>query len=349
MRGAGRSRFLVGISADPLDPAGESEDQPGLPLGEPRPSEEFAPLGKAGLRVVLREKADPEHGLPKRPERRLGFAGGHPGRGRGHERRTGEENLVGHHHGRLGEVQRGLVPGGGDADLALAERALLHGEPAGLVPEDDRRRGLRGQAGDLGTEFARRPVRDAVAAPSAEPRDQLAVADRRKEIGEHLRFFEEVFGLPGHPEGTHRAPFGRSHQSEAGKIHVGGDPGGCSDVLRPPWADQNQVDARHAANIVGVLSVEPPFHNVSGDDSGALVLPLRKWREILFVGAMRPVEGGYVRDPERPLPPLRTSRALPLGRKFRVERLPPVRESTPDPLNPPQRDRSRVRLVPVLD
>jgi len=109
------------------------------------------------------------------------------------------------------------------------------------------------------------------------------------------------------------------------------------------------VDARHSANIVGVLSVEPPFHDISGDDSGALVLPWRKWREILFVGAMRPVDGGYVRDPERPLPPLRTPRALPLGRKFRVERLPPVRESTPDLLNPRRRDRSRVRLVPVLD
>ncbi len=349
MPGAGSSRSSTRISADPLDPAGEGEDQPGLPLGEPRPAEEFAPLGEAGLRVVFREKADPEHGLPKRPERRLGFARGHPGRGWCDGRRAGEENLVGDHHGRLGEVQRGLVPGGGDADLALAERALFHGEAAGLVPEDDRRRGIRVQAGDLDTEFARRPVRDTVAAPPAEPRHQLAVTDRRKEIGEHMRFFEKALGLPGHPEGGYRAPFGRSHQPEAGKLHVGGDPGGRSHVLRPSWADQNQVDARHAANIVGVLSVEPPFHDISGDDSGVLVLPLRKWREILFVGAMRPVEGGYVRDPERPLPPLRTPRALPLGRKFRVERLPPVRESTPDPLNPPRRDRSRVRLVPVLD
>ncbi len=92
-----------------------------------------------------------------------------------------------------------------------------------------------------------------------------------------------------------------------------------------------------------------PFHDIGEDDSGALTIPLRKWREIRFVGAMRPVDGGkaWMRDPERALPPLRKPRALPLGRKFRVELLPPLREAVPDPLNPPQRDRSRIRLIPV--
>ncbi len=92
---------------------------------------------------------------------------------------------------------------------------------------------------------------------------------------------------------------------------------------------------------------EHPFHDVG--ESGALTIPMRKWREIVFVGAMRPVDGGaaWMRDPERALPPLRRPRALPLGRRFRVERLPPLRRSVPDPLHPPRRDRSRIRLAPV--
>ncbi len=92
-----------------------------------------------------------------------------------------------------------------------------------------------------------------------------------------------------------------------------------------------------------------PFQDLRRDASGAVVIPLRKWREILFVGAMRPVDGGaaFMRDPQRRLPSLRRPGALPLGRRFRAETIARVRQAVADPLNPPQRDRTRIRLVPL--
>ena len=83
-------------------------------------------------------------------------------------------------------------------------------------------------------------------------------------------------------------------------------------------------------------------------DAGAFSLPLRKWREILFVGAMREDEDGlHVRDPARPLPPLSEARFFAPGKRFRAERLPDSRSGAPDPRNPRRRDRSRILLTPL--
>lgn len=75
---------------------------------------------------------------------------------------------------------------------------------------------------------------------------------------------------------------------------------------------------------------------------------MRKWREILFIGAMRETEGGlYVRDPSRPLPPMREPEYFAADKRFRAERLPDPREGRADPRNPRMRDRARVLLTPV--
>ena len=49
-------------------------------------------------------------------------------------------------------------------------------------------------------------------------------------------------------------------------------------------------------------------------------LPELKWRELLFVGAVRPDGDAFVRDPSRPLPPFRTSGLFPDGQRFAVTR-----------------------------
>ena len=91
-----------------------------------------------------------------------------------------------------------------------------------------------------------------------------------------------------------------------------------------------------------------PFHDLKPvGDAGAVTVPVRKWRELLFVGAMRAIgDGLYVRDPSRPLPPMRTPELLPAGQRFRAERLSDPREGRAEPLNPRIRDRSRILLTP---
>ncbi len=97
------------------------------------------------------------------------------------------------------------------------------------------------------------------------------------------------------------------------------------------------------------VSEPGPFHDLKPvGDQGAFSVPLRKWRELLFVGAMRETgDGLYVRDPSRPLPPMRQPEYFAAGNRFRAERLPDPREGRADPLNPRIRDRSRVLLTPV--
>ena len=92
-----------------------------------------------------------------------------------------------------------------------------------------------------------------------------------------------------------------------------------------------------------------PFHDLKPvGDQGAFHLPVRKWREILFVGAMRETEDGlYVRDPSRPLPPLRDPGLFASGSRFRAEKIPDPPAGNPDLLNPRIRDRSRILLTPV--
>ncbi|MXW71743.1 MAG: hypothetical protein F4Z74_09875 [Acidobacteria bacterium] len=97
------------------------------------------------------------------------------------------------------------------------------------------------------------------------------------------------------------------------------------------------------------MSDRGPFHDLRPvGDGGAFSVPLRKWREILFIGAMRETEGGlYVRDPSRPLPPMREPEYFAADKRFRAERLPDPREGRADPRNPRMRDRARVLLTPV--
>lgn len=97
------------------------------------------------------------------------------------------------------------------------------------------------------------------------------------------------------------------------------------------------------------MTDDRPFLDAAPDGcAGAFTLPLRKWRELLFVGAMRAgADGFYSRDPTRPLPPMRDPALFAAGRRFRVERLRAPEGRPPDRLNPRRRDRSRVRLTPV--
>jgi hypothetical protein len=65
---------------------------------------------------------------------------------------------------------------------------------------------------------------------------------------------------------------------------------------------------------------EPPFEDVRMEDGG-FSIPERKWRELLFVGAMRREGDTYVRDAARPLPPFRVADLFPEEIAFAVERV----------------------------
>ena len=62
---------------------------------------------------------------------------------------------------------------------------------------------------------------------------------------------------------------------------------------------------------------ETPFENVKREGS-AFWLPRRKWRELLFIGAMVPRGEFFVRDPSRPLPAFRDPDLFPEEARFRA-------------------------------
>ena len=64
---------------------------------------------------------------------------------------------------------------------------------------------------------------------------------------------------------------------------------------------------------------QDPFADVLPAQRG-FSIPELKWRELLFIGAMRPEGDGFVRDPARPLPPFRREGLFPEGVVFRAER-----------------------------
>ena len=64
---------------------------------------------------------------------------------------------------------------------------------------------------------------------------------------------------------------------------------------------------------------ERPFEDVRPAGKG-FSIPELKWRELLFVGALREDGDAYVRDPARPLPPFRVPDLFPEGRRFRARR-----------------------------
>jgi hypothetical protein len=48
-------------------------------------------------------------------------------------------------------------------------------------------------------------------------------------------------------------------------------------------------------------------------------LPELKWRELLFIGALRPEGELFVREPTKPLPPFRRPGLFPESALFRIE------------------------------
>lgn len=60
---------------------------------------------------------------------------------------------------------------------------------------------------------------------------------------------------------------------------------------------------------------ERPFEDVRRSGEG-FSIPELKWRELLFVGALRQDGDHYVRDPARPLPPFRDEGLFPEGVRF---------------------------------
>jgi hypothetical protein len=64
---------------------------------------------------------------------------------------------------------------------------------------------------------------------------------------------------------------------------------------------------------------QEPFADVVPVEGG-FSIPELKWRELLFIGALRPEGDAFVRDPARPLPPFRHEGLFPEGVRFRAER-----------------------------
>ena len=64
---------------------------------------------------------------------------------------------------------------------------------------------------------------------------------------------------------------------------------------------------------------ERPFEDVRPCEVG-FSLPELKWRELLFVGALRAEGATFVRDPTRPLPPFAIPDLFPPGVRFRASR-----------------------------
>lgn len=64
---------------------------------------------------------------------------------------------------------------------------------------------------------------------------------------------------------------------------------------------------------------ERPFEDVQWHE-GAFSIPELKWRELLFVGALRPEGDGFVRDPSRPMPAFAGGDLFPPGVRFRARR-----------------------------
>ena len=64
---------------------------------------------------------------------------------------------------------------------------------------------------------------------------------------------------------------------------------------------------------------QEPFADVELLEAG-FSIPELKWRELVFVGAVRAEGDRWVRDPSRPLPPFRIPDLLPEGVRFVVTR-----------------------------
>jgi hypothetical protein len=68
-----------------------------------------------------------------------------------------------------------------------------------------------------------------------------------------------------------------------------------------------------------MAETQQPFADVRILPDG-FSIPALKWRELLFVGAIRDEGGIFMRDPARPLPPFRLPNLFPEGVPLHVER-----------------------------
>jgi hypothetical protein len=64
---------------------------------------------------------------------------------------------------------------------------------------------------------------------------------------------------------------------------------------------------------------QEPFADVNLTPDG-FAIPELKWRELLFIGALRPEGDAFLRDPARPLPPFRMPDLFPENVRFIVAR-----------------------------
>jgi hypothetical protein len=62
-----------------------------------------------------------------------------------------------------------------------------------------------------------------------------------------------------------------------------------------------------------------PFEDVRFDERG-FSIPELKWRELLFVGAVRAEGSFFVRDASRPMPAFAAGELFPPGARFRAVR-----------------------------
>ena len=60
-----------------------------------------------------------------------------------------------------------------------------------------------------------------------------------------------------------------------------------------------------------------PFEDVVLTDDG-FSIPELKWRELVFIGAVREQSGLFVRDPARPMPPFRREGLFAEGDRYAV-------------------------------
>jgi hypothetical protein len=63
------------------------------------------------------------------------------------------------------------------------------------------------------------------------------------------------------------------------------------------------------------MTDQRPFEDIQPVEDG-FSIPEEKWRELLFIGALRREGEAFVRDPARPFPPFRTPNLFPLGARF---------------------------------
>jgi len=65
---------------------------------------------------------------------------------------------------------------------------------------------------------------------------------------------------------------------------------------------------------------QSPFADVCVLAEGSFSIPELKWRELVFIGALRAESGAYLRDAARPMPPFERAGLFPEGVRFRVVR-----------------------------